>query len=310
LENKFKYNGKEEQCKEFSDGSGLDWLDYGARMYDGQVGRWQATDGKAELCFNMSPYIYAANTPVNAIDPDGNVVIFINGYARQEKDQGTAEYWHFKQTKYRTEARYEYNFTERGEKVIKKWWGETVAYEVDVNFDEEVSKNLNDGRRRYVHGGTDVIESVRDKQGEEQGYDEAQSIIALLQRTNNVITETIKVITHSMGGAFGKGYVRGLKKYIEEHGLQKEVRITLVADFDPFGAANMHADDDIETMQFTHKGSIANQKQQGKKVKHMETKATGEEAEKHSISSFFNDIGSLKEGRYKWNSDTKKWELQ
>jgi len=70
-DHKFQYNGKEKQEE-----LGLNWMDYGARMYDAQLGRWHAVDPHSNSYLNFTPYNYALNNSMNMLDPDGKDAIF------------------------------------------------------------------------------------------------------------------------------------------------------------------------------------------------------------------------------------------
>jgi len=66
LTNKFLYNGKE-----FQGEMGLNWNDYGARMYDPAISRFLTLDPKAETYSYWSPYLYGANNPIRYEDTNG-----------------------------------------------------------------------------------------------------------------------------------------------------------------------------------------------------------------------------------------------
>src|SRR5690606_18197277 len=71
LTNKYQFGGREIQSKEFSDGIGLEWIDYGNRMYDAQIGRWHTLDQLADKYYSTSPYSYTLNNPINRVEVDG-----------------------------------------------------------------------------------------------------------------------------------------------------------------------------------------------------------------------------------------------
>jgi RHS repeat-associated protein len=69
---RYQYNGKELLGEE-----GLNWHDYGARMYDAALGRWHVIDPMAEKYAPVSPYAYALNSPIVFTDPDGKDVEYV-----------------------------------------------------------------------------------------------------------------------------------------------------------------------------------------------------------------------------------------
>ncbi|MFT3701663.1 MAG: RHS repeat-associated core domain-containing protein [Agriterribacter sp.] len=75
LENRYRYNGKEQVSRDFNNGLELDWYDYGARMYDATIGRFTKLDRYAEKYYSLTPYQYAANNPILFMDSNGDSLI-------------------------------------------------------------------------------------------------------------------------------------------------------------------------------------------------------------------------------------------
>ena len=267
----YKYTGKELDRE-----NGLDWYDFEARMYMSDLGRTTSMDPLAEKYYEFSPYVWCGGNSVKFVDPQGRLLIFINGFQPNPFES------------------------------LKDYWGD---------FDDNVANHFNDKKEPYyfdgalgslgaIFGGKDsnVNPNVRYYGGYMSGKKYANQIIQSLKKDKNgLILEPLRIITHSMGAAYGKGFIQAIIDFAQKN--QKIANGLMISEYDfaPFQPGSQQAVNGVSTYQDSHiDDKIAgSEKIDGAiSVKQSSTKGG------HPIISFLNDIKNLPEGKYKFVNGT------
>ena len=266
-EQQFKYNGKE-----YDPMHGLNEYDYGARHYDPAIGKFTTMDPLCEKYYHISPYAYCGGNPVNAVDVDGNLIVFINGW----------------------------NYGNRG----KMYW---------EGFDKMVMNHFHDNHAKYYDGSIggifnwlstthgqfitkdshNINPEVRYNSGYKQGTKDVENIIKSLKRNKDgVITETMRLVTHSMGAAYGKGYSTAIMDYVAKHPKETQGFKLIEYDFAPYQPESQRAVKGVITYQYAHSDDLFRCYKHIPGAKMMKTNQEGG----HLLKGFLNYISELPTG--------------
>ena len=186
----YKYNGKE-----FERLISEDWYDYGARHMDGM--RFTTIDPMAEKYYDISPYVYCGNNPVNAVDPDGSVIRptlyrYVNG-------RGHAVGSYYRSSKKYYDAMTQFSQTAYGKELIGKFLKKgTVQY--GVKGTGEYSNYLLSIEQYNFNNNTDMFMYMGGKAGSFKAYEENGNLVILisLDVRNQSIDELLVTLTHEL----------------------------------------------------------------------------------------------------------------
>ena len=201
----------------------------GARYYMSALGRWPSPDPLADKYPAHSPFTYTLNNPINAVDPDGRVVIFVNGH--------------------KSGSSFGELLTNSGP-CCQQYWG---------RFARNMMSNFPAGERSRFYDGTVGGGSVRGRQvaGQAIAAGDFRGIMKQVrQEQRSGLDGSVKIFSHSKGSAFATGMITGLLQEAARTGVE-QLRIAYHVAIEPFQASSLEAD--VQTYQISSfdKSSLA-----------------------------------------------------
>ena len=241
----YGFNGKRKDNEIYGEGNAYD---FGARIQDPRLMRWLSVDPLQADYSGLSPYCYVMNSPLSAVDPDGKLVLFIGGLrlwqgARDQKGGAPLSGTMGGKT-----AIYK-------EDVYKYWssYGKNNSFNNSTSIDNRFMEAIGDENAYYTSGSSTWNSQASDRSAD--GIKKAEMFHSMVQSGEITLenNESIKIITHSQGGAHGEGFAKQLMSYTGTDG-KPLYNIEVIYNITPHQPLDITNPANVRGVQYSHPG--------------------------------------------------------